>query len=313
MKNISMLLFFVILLVSCSPQISSEHEVIPTLPTSTSIPTSTRTPRPTRTPTATLIPCPTSGMLTVGDIQIFFHEADITPADCKFFATYVEKVNEWATINGFLTKNAQVHVFTTPAVVTDFEYEWAQKAGCNPESKEIILQSWKSGGAHASLGSAFFMITGWWDKNHNSENIVALVHELTHVIQGNYAGSCQRMWQIPDWYKEGQAQYFGRLLSSEWGVEPADVRENLLGCNYKLSQLVSGQDCIYMQGEQAFILLREKHGERSMDVFMEIAKGKSFNTAFYDVYKINVSAYSDEFDAYHLNGYKLPPVPTSTP
>lgn len=314
MKRLIPFLLFVIFLSSCSPQVPP-NTLTPTIEVTSSLtPTSTLTPRPTLTPTATLIPCPTSSILQFGEIQVFFHEADITSEDCNFFANYVEKFNEWATLNGFSTKDAQVHVFTTPEVVTDFEYDWSRKVGCNPDTKENILQSWISGGAHASIGSSFFMVTGWWDEPENikSERIIAVVHELIHVIQGNYAGSCQVMWQIPDWFKEGQAQYFGRLLVSDWGITPDDVRANLLTCEYRLSQLVSGQGCVYMQGEQAFILLREKYGEKSMDVFMEIAEGKSFNQAFYDVYNISVSAFSDEFDAYRLNGYKLIEV-TPTP
>lgn len=315
MKKASMFFLFIILFSSCAPQTPTISDITTPSVTATSIltPTITLTPRPTLTATATLIPCPESGIFAVGEIQVFFEEQGITSEDCHFFAYYVAKINDWAMMNGYSTTSAEIHVFNSAEAVTDFEYDWARMAGCNPDSKENILQSWRSGGAHASIGSAFFMVTGWWDQNPKSERVVALVHEFVHIIQGNYAGSCPRMWQIPDWFKEGQAHYFGRLLASEWGIDPGDVRANLLGCKYKLSQLIPGQDCIYMQGEQAFILLREKYGEKSMEVFIEISKGKSFNQSFYDTYKISVSAFSDDFDAYRLSGYTLPVSTTPTP
>ncbi len=277
--------------------------------TATTMPVATDTVEPTNTvpavtPTSTRIPCPPVGEPAVyGEIRVVYHESVGVDA-CNLIQRYVSLTNEKFSAMGYETGPIEVAVFTTVDAVTDYTYEKARLAGCNPDSKDIIRSQWTRGGAMSTHGVALFMTTGWWNENPLNERIVAVVHETTHVVQGNYAGSCARSWQVPDWYSEGQAQYFGRLFESQWGIMPADIRSNLLGCRGQLSNL-SG-DCLYMQGEQAFVLLAHLYGEKSMDVWVKFAEGKSFNTAFYETYGTSVSQFSSDFDAYVKGGYRLP-------
>jgi len=316
MKKLTTFLLFIILLSSCSPQISSEIEDIPTLIASTSTPTATLTPRPTLTPTATLIPCPSQPVI-FGEVTVVFHEP-MQDGDCEDIIKYSKLAEEQFRIIGYPTGKVQVNVFATPEAVTEFAYDWAKQAGCNPDSKEIIFQLWTERGfqAQGTRGAVFLLtnlLNNEWRKVRPVDRAAAITHEITQAVEINILGSCQKRWQIPDWYGHGVAEYFADNFIQEWGFPKSF--EDTSGCKDKLANLRAGENCIYVQSQLVFDLLAQKYEgnyKKALDVLTEMTKGKSFNTAFYDVYKISVSAFSDEFDAYRLNGYKLIEV-TPTP
>lgn len=271
--------------------------------------TPTFTPTITRTPAPTLIPCPPVGQPTIfGEIQVVFHEAVPSKA-CHNVLLYAELTSDEFAEMGIVTGPVEIAVFATVDAITEYVYETARLAGCNPDDKEIIRSQWIRGGAMVTKG-AVFLREGKIEASFDIASHIA--GEVTQATMINILGSCQRKWQVPDWFAHGLSEYHMEMFTAEWGLTPWE--EDLYKCRYKLEQLVPGQDCIYMEAQMAFHLLREISGEdRGMDVIQQMAKGKSFNTAFYDVYGISVSEFSDMFDEYRKAGYKLPPTPTSTP
>ncbi len=272
-------------------------------PSSTAIftPTITRTPVPTR------IPCPPVGQpSTFGEIRVVFHE--IVPANaCHYVLLYAQLTNDKFIEMGHKTGPVEIAVFATIDAITDYVYETARLAGCNPDSRDVIRSQWERGGAMVTKG-AVFLREGRAEAPFDIAGHI--VGETTQATIINILGSCQRKWQVPDWFAHGLAEYHMEMFTAEWGLTP--WRENLDKCRYKLEQLVPGQDCIYMEAQMAFHLLRDLSGaDRGMDVIIQMGKSKSFNQAFAEIYGMSVSNFSDMFDAYRLAGYRLP-TPTKT-
>jgi len=322
MKNIILPILLIILASSCTAQVSPvpSTSTPSATTTSTSIPTATLTPRPTLTGTATLIPCPSEGTpIVAGDIEIFF-DSGVPQKECNLFAIYIGKFNLWMQENGYQTGSIRVNVFSDNQRVTDFEHEWARVNGCNPDRKEAILALWNQPvgtGAQSAYGASFYQVfIGDWERVDLNEKLVGVIGEQVSVAQLNYAGSCQRGWLIPDWFREGQAQYLARQMEALWGIEPVDWtdwRNSNPDCRtIPLAQTQAGHPCVYMEGETAFLLLAHLYGEKGFQTFELIGKGKSFNTAFHEVYDVSVSDFYKAYDAFRSTGYTLP-LMTMTP
>ncbi len=269
--------------------------------------TPTFTPTVTRTPAPTLIPCPPVGQPTsFGEIQVVFHEAVPSKA-CHYVLLYAELTSDEFAEMGIATGPVEIAVFATVDAITEYVYETARLAGCNPDDKEIIRSQWIRGGAMVTKG-AVFLREGKVEASFDIASHIA--GEVTQATMINILGSCQLKWQVPDWYAHGLSEYHMEVFTNEWGLKPWE--EDLYKCRYRLEQLKPGEECIYMEAQMAFHLLRELSGaDRGMDVIIQMSKGKSFNTAFYDVYGLSVSDFSNAFDEYRAHGYRL--APTSTP
>jgi len=311
MKKARMCLLFIFLFCSCS----SKTSLAPV--TSTSIPSATQflTPVPTATP---LIQCPKEP-LTFGEITVVFHEK-VTDKDCNDIIKYTRLTVEQFAMIGYSTGKGEVAVFATPEAVTNYLYDWAKKMGCNPDSKESIFNLWTGRGMQAmSTRGAAFLLTNLpddaWRKADEVERAHAIAHEITQVTETNILGSCQKRWQIPDWYGHGVAEYFAETFTQSWGFPK--WFEDLSNCSETLAEMQAGKPCIYGQAELALKLLDEKYDgnlKKDLDVLTEMSKGKDFNQAFNDIYRISVSAFSDDFNNYRLNGYRLvPPILTPIP
>jgi hypothetical protein len=338
MKKLNVFLLFIFLLVSCTPEVTAVP--VQTLATNTSTPKPTLTLRPTFTPPATLIPCP-SLPVTFGEVTVVFHEP-MQDGDCEDIIKYSRLTEEKFKAMGYPTGRVQVNVFATPEAVTNHLYDWAKKMGCNPDTKENIFNLWTSRGMQAMVTrEGVYLLTNLpddaWRKANEEERAHAIFGEITQAVEINILGSCQKRWQIPDWYGHGIVEYFAALFTRDLGLSnlydihwdpavlfignepPLYIPQELKDCTNKLAELYAGERCVYIQAEMAFVLLREKYSQGKdigLDVLIEMTKGKSFNQAFYDVYKISVSAFSDEFDAYRLNGYGytlIETTPNSTP
>lgn len=325
MKQVNIFLLLVLVLVACSPQVkiestSTQTQALIPSPTSTFTPTITLTPNPTLTATLTSTPCPLEGTpFVTGDIEIFF-DSGVPQKECNLFALYIGKFDLWMQENGYKTGSIRVNVFSDNQRVTDFEYEWAREHGCNPDSKEAILTLWNQPvgtGAQSTYGASFYQVfMGDWERVDLNEKLVGVIGESVLVSQLNYAGSCQRGWLIPDWFREGQAQYLARQMEAHWGIEPADWtdwRNSNPDCQtIPLAQTQAGRPCVYLEGEKAFLLLAQQYGEKSFQVFELIGKGKSFNTAFYEVYGTSILDFYKAYDEFRSTEYTLP-LMTMTP
>ncbi len=310
MKKTSAFFLVIILLSSCAPQPSSIHN--------TSTPQVAQATNTEKVPTTTtpLIPCPKESQ-TISEITIVFHE-EMSDKDCNDIIKYAQLTADQFALTGYKTGQVQVNVFATPETVTDFQYDWAKQKGCNPDAKEIILQSWttREMQAQGTQGAVFLLVNLPNDAWRNAEEVErahAVAHEITQVVETNILGSCQMRWKIPDWYGHGVAEFLATTFTQAWGF-PRQY-EDLSNCKETLAEMQAGKPCIYVQAELAFKFLGEKYGgslKTALDVLTEMAKGKSFNQAFHDTYKVSVSAFSDDFDAYRLNGYRLP-TPTTAP
>jgi len=138
---------------------------------------------------------------------------------------------------------------------------------------------------------------------------------LQHSLSG---GNFHTYTGIPNWWVEGQADYYGRSLEKEWGVEPPYILSNLLKCSYDLDQLKTlASDpfgCLYMQGEQAFILLQHLYGSQDFKLWELMNNGLTFKNAFKQVYGISLNEFSVLYDDFRINKYEIfPVIPTSTP
>lgn len=279
-------------------------------PTVTS--TVTFTPTVTRTPAPTKIPCPPLGepVLIGGETRVIFQET-VTDANCDQIQRFVGFAQEKFVSLSIETGPITVYVFASAEAVTPFEYEVIRKAGCNPDSQENILATWKDHGSsgQGTRGAVFLLARPGWARLDMAS---AIAHEMTQAAMINILGSCQRKWQVPDWYAHGLAEYNAETFTLAWGLTPWP--EDLFKCRFRLEQLKPGQECIYMEAQMALHLLKDLSGrDKGMDVIVEMSKGKSFNSAFYDVYGISVSEFSDMFEEYRKAGYKLVPTPTSNP
>lgn len=305
MKKITVLFLITIILSSCSPQVSS-NTLTPTIAITNSFtPTITRTPQPTLTATATLIPCPElENPVIIDDIKVIFYEK-VSSKDCHDIQKFVRLTKEKFNSLKYETGPVDVHVFEKPDNLAHFQYDVVKNVGCNPDAEENILKSWQDHGPSGqSTRGAVFLLTG--SEWHEVDKAHAIVHEIAQAMLINILGSCQKRWQVPDWYGHGLVEYYVEIFIPDWGLKPWN--EDLYKCQLKLVEIRAGQECAYMEAQMAFWLLQSaKFGgkDRGLDVILEMTQGKSFNQAFYDVYNISVSAFSDEFDTYRLNGYKL--------
>ncbi len=281
--------------------------------TETAIVAATATPMPTLLPTSTPMPtetqiplCPPVGAPVVfGEISVIFHEP-VSAQACDDVLTYVRNTNNAFASLGYSTGPMEIAVFATIDMATDYTYETTRLAGCNPDSKDGIRGNWERGGALSTKGAAFFLVDPQWDSAQELEKANPIVHEITQVTIKNILGSCQRTWTVPDWFTTGLAEYHAEIFTTQWGMTQFD--EDLYRCHERLGTLApSNGDCVYMEAQMAFHLLKEKYGvDKGLDVMLAMQSGSSFNSAFAQVYGISVSQFSAEFDAYREAGYKLP-------
>jgi hypothetical protein len=241
----------------------------------------------------------------IGEISVIFHEP-VSVQACHEIQLYTRLTNAKLLDMGHSTGQMEVAVFATIDGVTDYVYETARLAGCNPDAKDIIRSQWQRGGAMSTLGAAFFLADSRWNRAELLDKVHPLVHEISQVTMANILGSCQRTYEVPDWFSTGLAEYHAEVFTLSWGIPQWE--EDLWRCDSSLKNLGhDGTDCIYMEAQMAFHLLKEKNGvDRGLDVYVQMGKGKSFGTAFYDVYGMALSQFYEDFDAYRKTGYRLP-------
>ncbi len=296
MKKTIFGLYFIlaILLSSCSTNASAE------IPTATVIPTTP--PTATVNPTATLIPCPTSQSTKIGEIDVFFH-GDVSDPDCEMVLSYVKLGIEWFEGNGYEVGPAEIHYAQTTSEIVEIELGLTDE-----ESREVATEAWNSGrSGYAMPGYAFFAAEAWTSVDLYGERVKTVLHELAHLEQSSlYDGEAYLV--APRLWVEGQAEYYGRFLTTEFGLQPASTRENLVKCTSTFEEAHNLESdpfgCLFMQGEQIFVLLNQISGEnKSMDVWKVMKNGVSFEDTFQQVYGISYADFGKQYDEFRLNGY----------
>lgn len=322
-KFFLILLAFVLLACSSSERTLLDSTTTPSItPTKTGTPT--RIPKATMTPSRTPTPCPPSGeSMTKGNITIFFEEG-VSPKDCDFFSLYLGKYAEWAQIADVETGPVEVYVMADVENLVDTQYRLAKERGCNPDLRERIFSDWvdrPGAQAQGTFRAAFYWVQGdEWKKSEKHLKIESIVHEVTRIVQMNYAGSCPKYWSfLPNWYQVGQAQWLSTNLTFEWALKRNPLYFH--DCRANLGTLELGNNCAYFLGEHAFVLLAHDFPDaNSFDLLEKISNGSSFSTAFYETYGISAAEFFERFDNYRKNEYSfktLTPIPaevlTTTP
>lgn len=323
-----LIVLFFVLLNAC---VSSTDVPVPTIknvssqtftptspPTMTPSGTSTYTPAPTLTPSMTPPPCP-AAPVSVGSMTLIFHK-DVEPQDCERIARLVTMTMDWITEAGYRTGSAKMQVFGRLEEVA--QYDYAKYQSQSGMSYAEVEAGWRDNPSAGAMPGEIIIYTGnWWKRTLEKERIKTVVHEMMHIVQYELYGNGKRGFSnVPIWLVEGQAEYLARLIESEWGIKPLDVQETLLiECRqFDLDDIAVYSDkngnCIYVQGEQVFVLLAGLYSEKSFEVWRFLGEGNAFENAFKMVYGIDVAEFSDLFDQFSRTQYKnIPVLPTSTP
>jgi len=341
MKAFKIILLPLLLISACS-SISEQQETLTVDLTITPEPTTTFTPSPTFTPTITRtpgptpIPCPNEETpFTIDGINVFF-EQGMMQSYCNRFGGYIVKTNQWAKSIGE-SIHADVFVYNSAESAAQADYTWGRKTGCNnytSNSLPEILEGWRRGGAlayppykegyspYTDYPARVILNAAWRESSQQVAS--STVHELTHTIQYQYYGGrnpCSG--SVPSWWIEGEAMYYGYGVIVGWGMPyfELDLSECAATQLSELPQLTN--NCVYGMGREALYLLSNLYGERSFEVWKEIDKGASFESAFETIYGISVREFSDVFEKYKMcsinqgfgvKGYlTCLPSPASTP
>lgn len=296
-----------LVLVSCTggvvpvvPVVVMASEVSPgtatTVPTAS--PTPTNTPQPTRTPLPTAPPCPKEP-IKIGDLTVIFH--GVTPEDCETITLWLGWANE--SLGHYGTGPAIAHVFGDLAEVSAFEYDNFQKQWMTYEDVQV---SWSRGGAKSYPNTMLLFTGGKLWRSGDNERAKAVLHEYVHIVQYWLYGEGKRGFSsVPLWVSEGHAEYLGRLLEDQNDITPLNVLGTLNGeCRSSFGLDLEG-NCLFVQGEQMFILLNQQFGEKAFEVFRKMGEGFTFESAFLVTYGITVVEFEVMFDEFHNNGYPV--------
>jgi hypothetical protein len=310
MKRIFLAIWFTVLISACG-NLQTESPIVLSS-TDTSTPAIFETAAPLPEPSATLVPCPPEGTpIVFGNLKIFF-DSGVPQIECELFSIYLGKYNAWMEENNYWTGPLEIYVFSNTEPLVNFEYDWGKNHGCNPDSKDAIRALWEERPgtqAQSFYGASFYHVfAATWPTAELNEKVAGVVGETVNQTDLNYAGSCQRFWQVPDWVQEGFPVYLARLLEAQWGIVPAEFgKDNLLGCQEALAELDSGETCVYVLGAQAFALLNYDHPDvKPFDLWEGIKEGKTFNRAFQETYGISVAEFYERFDGFRAAGYPFP-------
>lgn len=281
------------------PPVSESTKTFLPTPTATATRQSTSTPRPT------LTPCPLQ--MQVEDVTIIFDQ--VASGECARIFQLVSDTQAWLIEQELDTGPAEVYVFGNFEDVVAFEYGIHKGS----QTYEEVEKSWLGGSGARSHPGVVILFTGgqWWKTVSQAEADKAVVHEMVHIVQYWLYGEGKRYFRnVPFWFSEGQAEYISRMLLQFWGVAPLNVTQTLRNeCNGSYGLDVRG-NCLYVQGEQMFILLSLQYGDRSFQVWELLGEGVSFEASFKEVYGITVSEFGRSFDAFHRNKYRfVTPIP----
>ncbi len=252
-------------------------------------------------------------------MKLIFHK-DIEPQDCEKIIRLVTMTMDWITEAGYGTGSAKMQVFGRLEEVAQYDYtKYQSQSGMSYAEVEA---GWRDNASAGAMPGEIIIYTGnWWKRILEKERTKTVVHEMMHVIQYELYGHGKRGFSnVPTWLIEGQAEYFARHIQSEWGIKPLDVQETLLvECRpFDLQGIAEysnkNSNCIYVQGEQVFVLLAGSYGEKSFEIWKLLGEGNEFENAFKMVYGIDIAEFSNLFDQFRRTQYKnIPVLPTSTP
>lgn len=271
-------------------------------PTNTPIPTATKKPISTSTPTS--IPCPYSETpFKIDNINVYFEDG-VKPSDCNRFISFISMTNEWAkSIKESIT--ADIYIYKNAQSVGSADFTWGRTVKCNNYSDvDSVIKAWETGRGGIAYSPfkeypsrVFFTVE--WEKSYLPEFSRNIVHEIIHTIQYQYYGGRNACaGTLPSWWTEGQAQYYAETVILDWGIQPDGI--DLSPC-YEIHLVnlpTQTNSCVYMMGSRSLVLLSNKYGDKSFEVWKEFAKGKSFEDAFYSIYGINVSDLSKLMDSF---------------
>jgi hypothetical protein len=218
MKHLNAILLFVLILTSCSPQVTA----VPTsIPTQTFTETSTAIPTNTTTPTITPTPLPITFIYQddVPDKARLLQE-QAAYKTYTYFSQYVDL--------GELT----IYTFSDINQYIDDIFPMI-KADLPNATKGQFIQDWPSMGGTAVKG--LMIINSGYSASNDHLNLCSttldIAHEMFHILQRNLVGhSLDRKVfdRGPDWIIEGSAQAISYRLAGD--LDQCDVQK--LGFDY---------------------------------------------------------------------------------
>jgi hypothetical protein len=287
-------------------------------PTGTHTMTLSYTPKPSTTPNATWIPC-SEDLLTPeplpNDIEVIYYDKVTAAGQCNDIAKYSMQAKQELESAGFEVGPLTVHVFTDYKAFAPVQRQIVKDAGCNPDSRAEIEKTWEgkmTGGQ--STGGAIFLLAGPGWPSYDKASTIS--HEVTQVAMINILGSCERKWEVHDWFAHGLAEFNAEAFPRRWGLG-AGYKEDIC-FSQSLEEMMPGAQCIYTAAQKGIELLVQGPYECStpMDVILHMGQNNTgFETSFSEVCGVTVEEFSDDFDVFRSIRYKLTstPLPTVTP
>lgn len=230
------------------------------------------------------------------------------------FATGVN-AEDWSTLNsthfviyhiGNQRKAREVH-----KICDDFLIEMIDRFGFVPDKKIELwicdsekqfrstvnapIQDWAVGCAYPLLGRIVIQNPTFIEKQHFELSRI-LQHEIVHVILGFSVGNNLR--NIPLWFNEGLAICFSEewSISKHWLMLGSVVTQRIIpleNLSNTFPKRSHNAQLAYTESHSAVSVMIDEYGwENIREVIREVAEGKNFDQAFFNVTSVKL----DDFE-----------------